>query len=201
MLVADTYLGHRDELADDLADALHVTLTDTERQRSRVRTAAASGTDLGIVVPRRLEDGDVLEADETRVVVSLETTTALVVDFTAVTDPMATLTLGHAAGNRHWNLAVEDGRAYFSVTKDRERMEAEVRPQLPDGATIEYEAISPALFDHSTGDHTHDHEGGHGHSHGNEHDHDHTHSSIRGEFLGHEHESPTERARQEDDHQ
>lgn len=198
MLVADTYLGHRSELADDLADALHVTLTDTERQRSRVRTTAASGADLGIVVARRLEDGDVLEADGRRVVVSLATTTALVVDLTATTDPVATLTLGHAAGNRHWNLAVEDGRAYFPVTEDRERMEAEIRPHLPDGAAIEYEAVSPALFDDSTGEH--DHDGGHGHSHEHEHDHDHSHTSIRGEVLGHKQRSSTERTRQEDDH-
>ena len=184
MLVADDYLGHREEadLADRLADGDHLTVTvdDTERRRSRVRTTAADGTDLGIVVSRELRDGDVLDADGRLVLVSLAAIGALVVDFTAVEGStptaLAALELGHAAGNRHWDLTVEGERAYLPLAEKRERMESEIRPHLPDGATVDTDDVSPALFDdgddhaHGAGGHAHSHgDGGHTHSHGGRH--------------------------------
>ena len=76
------------------------------------------------------------------------------------------LELGHAVGNRHWDLAVEGPHAYLPVTEDRERMEAEVRPHLPDGVTVGTDSVSPALFDDATPDHDHSHgEDGHSHDH------------------------------------
>jgi len=176
MLVADSYLGHRDDpdLADRLdgGEYLTVTVDDTERRRSRVRTTAEDGTDLGIVVSRELRDGDVLDADGTLVLVSLAPIEALVVDFDGVEGSTATalaaLELGHAAGNRHWNLAVEGERAYLPLAEKRERMESEIRPHLPDSATVGTDDVSPALFD--DGDDSHDEHshgaGGHAHSHG-----------------------------------
>ena len=190
MLVADSYLGHRSEdaVAARLEDAepLSVTVDDTDRRRSRARTTAADGTDLGIVVARELRDGDVLEADDRLVVVSLARTAALVVDFaeagasTAAT--LAAVELGHAAGNRHWDLAVDGARAYLPLVERRERMEEEIRPHLPSGATIGTADVSPALFDEGSGGsghggHSHDH-GSDGHTHtsgGHDHAHDHAH--------------------------
>lgn len=186
MLVADSYLGHRSdpEVAARIADAdsLAVTVDDTERRRSRVRTTAADGTDLGIVVARELRNGDVLAADDRLVVVTLAETEALFVDFAeAETSTAATLVaveLGHAAGNRHLDLAVEGERVYLPLAERRERMEREIRPHLPAGATVGTADVSPALFDdggsghsdhshdHSHGDQTHTHaSGGHAHSH------------------------------------
>ncbi|MFA1609707.1 urease accessory protein UreE [Halobellus rubicundus] len=185
MRLADTYLGHRDEVRPDPDAALSVTLSDEERRRSRVRTETDSGEDIGIVVGETLADGDVLATDEGRpVLVSLASTTALVVDLADAVDADLTdaLALGHAAGNRHWDLAVDGPRAYFPVTEDHERMEGEIRPLLPAGASIGYEDVSPALFDGdapgtiATPDHSHSGaEAGHGHSHGGSRGHDHEH--------------------------
>ena len=180
MLVADEFLGTLEDsdVAARVDDetGLTVTLDDTERRRSRVRTAAEDGTDVGIVVPRELRDGDVLLADDRPVVVSLEPVEALVLEFGGVegnasSAATAALELGHAVGNRHWDLAVEADRAYLPVTDSRERMLAETDGDLPDGVTAGSESVSPALFDDSTPEHDHSH--GAGHSHDDEHSHDH----------------------------
>ena len=203
MLVADDYLGSLDDpdVADRVAaaDSLRVTVDDTERRRSRVRTTAADGTDLGIVVDRELRDGDVLDADGRPVVVSLEPVEAMTLEFAGVGGDaggvaVAALALGHAVGNRHWDLALEGTRAYLPVTEDRDRMAAAVGPHLPDGVTVDYESVPPATFDDSGPDHSHgdpehahghdgvghDHSGAdhaHGHS-GADHDHSHGHESA-----------------------
>jgi urease accessory protein len=175
MLVADEFLG---TLADsdvatrvENADGLTVTLDDTERRRSRVRTTADDGTDVGVVVGRELHDGDVLAADSRPVVVSLEPVEALVLEFADVdadaTVVMATLELGHAVGNRHWDLATEGEQAYLPIDDARERMRDEVDGILPDGVTVGFDAVSPALFDDATPEHDHAHgaDGGHAHEH------------------------------------
>ncbi|QLH81139.1 urease accessory protein UreE [Halosimplex pelagicum] len=188
MLVAETFVGSLDDesVAErvDGGDPLHVAVDETERRRSRFRTTTADGTDLGVVVARELRDGDVLSTGDRLVVVSLEAVAAMVVDFGGVADPdraavTTALELGHAVGNRHWDLAVEDGRAYLPLADTRERMESTVEPHLPDGATIGYDEVAPALFDegggadhghgaagHSHGDHSHSHDGEGAHSHG-----------------------------------
>jgi urease accessory protein len=189
MLVAETYVGHRDDravaalLAD--ADSHRVVLSDTERRRSRVRTTTESGTEVGVVVGRVLADGDVLETDGgDLVVVELASVEALVVDFEAADDVDATtaVALGHAAGNRHWDLAVRGSEALFPATESRDRMDATVADELPDGATVRYEAVPPSTFDdgdaadHSHADgtgHAHGHESG-DHAHSNPHSHDHS---------------------------
>ena len=182
MLVADTYLGHRhdDSVAEnfDASDCATVVLSDTERQRSRVRTETTDGRDLGIVVARDLADGDVLEAEDgTLVVVELAAIEALVLDFAdSDVSPTAALELGHAVGNKHWNLAVREREALFPVTDSKERMETTVAELLPEDVPTRYEHVPPTTFDdggaehtHGDGDHTHDGDhshGGAGHDHG-----------------------------------
>ncbi|ELZ29641.1 urease accessory protein UreE [Halosimplex carlsbadense 2-9-1] len=191
MLVAEEFVGQLDDegVAERVAsgDPLRIAVDETERRRSRFRTTAEDGTDLGVVVARELRDGDVLSTGDRLVIVSLEAVEAMVLDFDGVADPDRTavttaLELGHAVGNRHWDLAVEDGRAYLPLADTRERMETTVEPHLPDGATVEYEAVPPTLFDEGSVDdgHSHGHGGagnGHredGHSHGHgDHSHDH----------------------------
>jgi urease accessory protein len=181
MLVADTFLGTIDDPDVqnrlEAAATLAMTLDETERRRSRVRTTADDGTPVGVVVGRELRDGDVLDAHGTLVVVSLADVPAMVVDFgdvaesngDATTEILQALRLGHAVGNRHWDLAVDGSRAYLPLPEDRERMETEIRPHLPSGATITCEAVSPALFDEGRGtvdhehSHSHDHHGRHAH--------------------------------------
>ncbi|MDQ2074156.1 urease accessory protein UreE [Haloarcula sp. H-GB4] len=185
MLVADTYLGHRDDdavaEAVDASDYATVVLSDTERQRSRVRTETTAGRDLGIVVARDLADGDVLEAEDgTLVVVELAEIEALVLDFAdRDISPATALELGHAVGNKHWNLAVREQEALFPVTDSKERMEATVADLLPADVPTRYEHVPPTTFDDGGVDHTHgdgtdthddgDHShggAGHAHNHG-----------------------------------
>ncbi len=180
MLVADTYLGSIEESA--LAERLEleeystVTLDDTERRRSRVRTTTDDGTDIGIVVGRELRDGDALDANGSLVLVALNAVPAMVLDIGGVDGDAATVTeavaLGHTAGNRHWSLAVSGTEVYLPIADDRGRMEEKIRPLLPDGATTEYRAVSPTLFDEGRrSNHGH---GGDGHTHGGDH---HAHDS------------------------
>ncbi|QPV64464.1 urease accessory protein UreE [Halosimplex litoreum] len=184
MLVAESVVGRLDDesVAERVAsgDPLRIEVDETERRRSRFRTTSEDGTDLGVVVARELRDRDVLSTGDRLVVVSLEAVDAMVLDFAGVADPdraavTTALELGHAVGNRHWDLAVEDGRAYLPLADTRERMEATVEPHLPDGATVGYEEVPPTLFDEGNGgDHSHGHgdgghshgDGGHSHSHG-----------------------------------
>jgi urease accessory protein len=177
MLVANTYLGHRDDpaVAARLAgtDPERVFLSDTDRQRSRVRTETAAGRDLGVVVGNDLADGDILETEDGRlVVVELEPIVALVLDFAGTEiQPLAALELGHALGNRHWDLAVRESEALFPVTDSCERMQAAVADHLPEGVSTRFEDVPPTTFDdHAPGlDHSHTH------GHGGEHDQVHTH--------------------------
>ncbi len=161
-------------------------LSDTERQRSRVRTETTDGCDLGIVVARDLADGDVLEAEDgTLVVVELAAIEALVLDFAdSEVSPTAALELGHAVGNRHWNLAVRDRETLFPVTDSKERMETTVAELLPADVPTRYEHVPPTTFDDEGVDHTHrDGTGMHdgdGHSHGGGHAHDHGVRTIDG---------------------
>lgn len=190
MLVAETYVGHRGDpsVASLLADAdpHRVVLSDTERRRSRVRTETESGRDVGVVVGRVLADGDVLETERGEfVVVELASVEALVVDF-AGADDVATTTavaLGHAAGNRHWDLAVRGSEALFPASESRDRMEATLTDELPVGATVRFEAVPPSTFDDAdAADHSHADGAAHAHGHGGG---GHTHSDDEGDEHAH----------------
>ena len=185
MLVADSYLGHRDDpiVADRLAgaDPHRVVLSETERRRSRVRTETADGRELGVVVGHVLADGDVLETtDGDLVVVELAAVEALVLDFAdADVTPTAAVELGHTAGNRHWVLAVQDSTALFPVTESRERMEATLADVLPADVELGYEDVPPTTFDDAGGHgHSHDHQHADGHSHDHGHSHQHSHDGT-----------------------
>jgi urease accessory protein len=178
MLVADQYLGHRsdDDIAARLAESQphRVALSDTERRRSRTRTETADGRDIGIVVSRDLGEGDVLETEGGElVVVELDAVDALVVDLAgAECSPADALAFGHAAGNRHWELALSGDEVLFPVPDTRERMLDAVEADLPEGAATRFERVPPTTFDegeghdgHSSGHHDHSHGGG-DHAHG-----------------------------------
>jgi urease accessory protein len=184
MLVADSYLGHRSELS--VEEPLLVTLSDTERRRSRVRTETADGREVGIVVGRELGDGDVLEADGgIRVVVELAAVEAVALDLGGLS-PAAALELGHDFGNRHWDLAVREGEALLPVPDSRERMDDALDRLLPDGADWRHLSVPPTTFD-GTPDHGHDHSHD-GHHRGDGHDGDEHHGGGHGHGTAHSHE-------------
>jgi len=193
MLVADTYVGNREDAAvmDRLSDAdpHQVVLEDTDWRRSRVRTETERGRDLGIVVARELADGDILETESgDLVVVAIATVEALVVDFAdADVAPARTLEVGHVLGNRHWDLAVRGEEVLFPVADTRERTEATVADLLPANVTIYFEQVPPTTFDDATPAHAHNTRREDGHNHSHEHGHDHSHGQDNENWYGHSH--------------
>lgn len=156
MEIYDTYEGNANEdapLADRLAetDVETVSVDDDQRRRSRFRAATESGTEVGVVIGRELRAGDVLSAsdgDQSLVRVALEPVEALVVDLSAADGKLVTaVALGHAAGNRHWDMAVRDDCVLFPATESDDRMRETVDPHLPSGATLRWDSVSPATFD------------------------------------------------------
>jgi urease accessory protein len=162
MLLAETYVGHRDDesvaAAFDTGDCHRVVLTDTERRRSRVRTETVDGRDIGIVIGRELADGDVLQTEGgASVIVELASVEAMVIELEE-TDATTTVMVafGHAVGNRHWEMATRETAVLFPVTDNRERMERFVKEEAPYGVTISYERVPPTTFDDGGPDHAHE---------------------------------------------
>ena len=90
---------------------------------------------------------------------------------------VARLRVGHAAGNRHWDLAVRGSEALVPVPDSRERVRSAIGGDLPAGVTTRFESVPPTTFDdghapdhgHGEDGHTHDHAHGgdaHAHDHG-----------------------------------
>jgi urease accessory protein len=172
MEIYDTYEGNANEdapLADRLTDTdvETVLVDDDQRRRSRFRATTESGTEVGVVIARELRAGDVLatsDGDQSLVRVALEPVEALVVDLSAADGKLVTaVALGHAAGNRHWDMAVRDDRVLFPATESDDRMRETVDPHLPSGATLRWDSVSPATFDGGDIGHAGD---GTGHTHG-----------------------------------
>ena len=200
MELYDTYLGNKTE-DDDLAShvesegARRLTLDETTRRRSRFRTKADDGTDVGVIATNEgsLQPGDILAGDAGLLVVALAEREALIVDFsgvTATTDALASATkLGHVVGNRHRDLAVRRDEVLIALESSPDRHRNEIRSYLPQGATTRIEGVDPTCFDDGTPDHRHDDRSGHD---GHEHTHsengrgEHSHSG-RGHIHTHTH--------------
>jgi urease accessory protein len=172
MLVAETVLGRLDGAFGDGTPVERVVLSDADRKRSRVRTTTDAGTEIGLLLgDESLRPGDVVYADETRVVaVAFEDCEVFVADLSAVGADASTLAtlveLGHAVGNRHHDLAVRDGEVLLPVGEDDGRLRDTVEDHLPEAATVRRESVDPAVFDTATGGPNHGHShaapGGHG---------------------------------------
>ena len=184
----DGIVGNRDGDTDletrvdehDRAGTLEVVCIEADnRKRSRLRVETDQGTDLGIVLDEPLRAGDVLAiGDERAIVVEFERRDAAVIDLPEATGVEIAAKLGHRIGNQHWNLAVEEGSIYVPVEADRHIIEDVLAESLPEGATIEYEEVDPAIWidgESTSVDTDHDHgDAGHEHSHGDGHAHDRT---------------------------
>jgi urease accessory protein len=141
---------------------------DARRRRSRFRASTDAGRELGVVVPGAdpLATGDVLLADDVMVVVELSEVPALAVTFPADADPARAAAVGHAVGNRHWDLAVEDETLYVPAGPDPDGRHRLLDALVPAAATIERTAVEPSLFDRSeSGVHGNSTESDHDHSH------------------------------------
>lgn len=186
MDIYDTYEGTVE--ADSLAetDRETVTVGGDQRRRSRFRTTTDSGREIGIVVGRELRAGDVLSTgagDGPPIEVALEPVEAVVVCLAdAAADLTAAVALGHAAGNRHWDMAVRGQEVLFPAAESDARTDATLAPHLPEGAVVSRERVSPALFDGQVESAGHAHGDGHSHAHGTDtpHSHEQSHSDGQG---------------------
>lgn len=175
MIIAREVLGNVEDLPEEYAahekrDTLErVAVSERERNRSRFKTELADGTELGVVLgDRELSPGDVLVADDERmVVVEFERREALVVCVPEM-DWREALKLGHHMGNQHWELAIRGDELLVPIAGERRLMERTLCEELPKGAEISAERVNPELFDNDTGHgHSHLSEGaGHDHEHG-----------------------------------
>jgi urease accessory protein len=172
MEIYDTYEGNIETEAVEDGDRETVTVGGDQRRRSRFRTTTDAGREVGVVVGRELRAGDVLSAeagDGPRLEVVLEPVEAVVVGLAdAAADLTAAVALGHAVGNRHWEMAVRGSEVLFPAGESDTRVDATLGPHLPAGATVRHERVSPALFDGQVGPASHSHGDGHSHSHGGE---------------------------------
>jgi urease accessory protein len=171
MIVVDTYVGNAGEDASvemRLAEsgARTVTVDEAQRQRSRFKTVADDGTEVGVVVPfgGNLRSGDVFEGEDGLVRVELAPRDALVIDLEPVATThesmLAAVRMAHALGNRHRDLAVRGCVALVPVEDDAdaERVREVVAEYLP-AAELRRDEVDPGTFDGSVADHSHGGEG------------------------------------------
>lgn len=127
----------------------HLRVDDTQRRRSRFRARTDAGTELGVVVPdtEPLTPGDVLLDDDVMIVVELAEIPTLAVTFAADTEPTTAAVVGHTAGNRHWDLAIENRAIHVPAGPNPERRVRLLEELLPADATLQRAAVEPALFD------------------------------------------------------
>jgi urease accessory protein len=145
-------------------------LEEAQRRRSRFRAETDAGTEVGVVAPGvgGLRPGDVLVEDERMVVVALESREVVTVELPPADEESGTalatamLEAGHVVGNRHWELAIDDGIAYVPVAEDYERTRSVLADALPEGTALGRDTVDPGLFDGTTPSH--------GHGHGRHHD-------------------------------
>lgn len=184
------------------------------RQKTRLRTALASGEEVGLMLPRGevLRGGDLLVASDGRVIEVVARPEA-VLHVTCDT-PEDLLRAAYHLGNRH--VAVEVGEGYLRLAADHvlegmlaglgAKVESLQAPFEPEAGAYEAghqheEGSGPGKI-HQYGDshdHDHGHEGGHvhgpncGHDHGRKsahadsHDHDHDHGHAHAKLEAHVH--------------
>lgn len=186
MLVCDTYHGNVED-AEPEGEVERVVLSRADARRSRVRAETEEGSDVGIVVDRRLRDGDIVYDGETAVVVTLEAVEAFAVGIDALT-PTEAAEFGHELGNAHGEMAVDDeGVVYVPVEDARTLVN-----RLGDDVSVERVEVEPSVFDGDDAEH-----GGHGghaeaghdhsHDHSREHEHEHDHAEEHGHTNDHGH--------------
>lgn len=135
----------------------HLRIDDTQRRKSRFRASTDAGTELGIVVPGStpLSPGDVLLEADVMIVVELAETAALAVTFPDGVAATTAVLVGHAAGNRHWDLAVDAGAVYVPAGPDPDARRERLEDVAPERTRIERTTVDPSLFD-ETRDGAHD---------------------------------------------
>ncbi|MBD2018989.1 urease accessory protein UreE [Leptolyngbya sp. FACHB-36] len=155
--IAQTYLGNcitdstlaaRVEQARRSGQCLEVSLHPADRPKGRIHAHAASGEAIGIVKPRdqAICEGDTFATDTGKLlIVHLEAQTVMVLSVAGdVTGhEIALIHLGHALGNHHWSILVQQNEIYVQLTSDPHVIESTIRSFNIPGIQIRYESRSP----------------------------------------------------------
>lgn len=137
----------RERLAGAKIDA--VVLDQWEAQKSRLRRATESGTEVAISLDRgvQLRDGDVLswdEASRSAIVTRINLKEVMVVEVegalsAAPVDLVQTcIELGHAMGNQHWPSVVKGTKVYVPLAVDRAVMSSVMKTHAFEGITYDF---------------------------------------------------------------
>lgn len=98
-----------------------IRISRTEAERTRMRKTTDKGTDVALVLPAgtRLKHGDILLAAEKTIIVEQEPEKVAVVRIKDGDARLAVL-VGHAIGNLHRPIKVENGRICFPIQAESE---------------------------------------------------------------------------------
>lgn len=95
-----------------------------ELEKTRLRKKTNRGTELGIVLQKSLQEGDVLDSDKFIVVKQSKEMVACITlqkrpaDSTELFEIL--VYLGHTIGNRHRPISIEGGKIYFPIHSEEE---------------------------------------------------------------------------------
>ncbi len=99
-------------------------LTRLEMQKTRLRKKTSTGTDVGIILESKLQDGDVLDSERFIVV---RQSKEIVACLTLYGIPKESsnlfemhVFLGHVIGNRHRPISIKNNRIYFPIYNQAE---------------------------------------------------------------------------------
>lgn len=99
-------------------------LTRLELEKTRLRKKTDKGTDLGIILKKKLQDGDVLDSDQFIVVKQSEEMVACITLQELPTSPAELYgllaSIGHIIGNRHRPISIENEKIYFPIHDESE---------------------------------------------------------------------------------
>lgn len=153
--IAQTYLGninHDADLASTVtATCLKLSLTERDRNKGRIHGYTDSGLAVGIIKSRdrSLQPGDLYQTDSGKLLlISLEAQELLAIDLADITNasPQQLVQLGHALGNHHYPISIEDNQILVQLVTDKVTVEKLITSLKIPGLRISYQKISA---DHS----------------------------------------------------
>lgn len=147
MLYATSVAGNvfRGDAPAAAASMDRVRLSRQELEKARIRRRTDRGADLGVALDPgcRLRHGDVLTDGSSLVVVEQAPEKVIVARLPESATPELAVLLGHAVGNLHRPLSVEDGAVAFPVQADSE---LEVFERLLAGLGIAGMSVQERVF-------------------------------------------------------
>ena len=150
--IAQTYLGNihqNSNLARLVADnhGLKVFLSPSDRTKGRIHTYTEDNIAVGIIKnrDRLLDSGDVFQTESGKLLsIGLKKQKLLVLDLSTLETDIAAaklIQLGHALGNHHCAIAIQNSKIYVSTTTDLKAIEQTIADLQIPGLQIAYEML------------------------------------------------------------